>query len=139
MDGGSGVNNSMAYRQGMVAEYAFMSKIMSKGFDILTPVSPDAKYDTILYKNGRYIKIQVKSTTLIANSKYSAGIAYGTKTKDQYSSDDVDFFAIYLVPEEVWYIIPHYATNNRKRLKLSADGSCKLGSFRENWEFNEAI
>ena len=90
-------------------------------------------------KDGRFIKIQVKSTTLVTNSKYSAGIAYGTKVKDCYSSDDVDYFAIYLIPEDVWYVIPHSDTNGMKRLKLSPDGSCKLGSFRENWGFGEVI
>jgi hypothetical protein len=124
---------SEAYRQGLAAEHTFISKMLVKGYDVLSPASPGAPYDLVLHRDGRFIKVQVKSTGYKESNRYKVNIAKGCKVKTRYNSSEVDVFAIYLEPEDLWYLIPFDSTGGVIKVALSAEGEGKYGRFLENW------
>ncbi len=90
--------------RGEWAEAAFLSKALSLGFTVLRPFCGGHRFDFAILSAGRVHRIQVKSTW----GPHSArAYVFGTATHGHlYRACEVDFLAGYVVPEEVWYIIP---------------------------------
>jgi hypothetical protein len=52
----------------------------------------------------------------------------------RYQPGSVDFFAVYLVPEDQWYIIPYEAMEGRMTLHITPGGKRqKYGKYLEAW------
>ena len=54
-----------------------------------------------------------------------------------YRKGEIDFFAVYVVPEDRWYIIPQAAIGDRTQVTISARLGGKLdryGQFMNAWE-----
>lgn len=50
--------------------------------------------------------MQVKSTTVRNGTGYFCQFRRNYLTKEPYSLDQLDLFAAYIIPEDVWYMIP---------------------------------
>ena len=55
---------------------------------------------------GQPAPVQVKSSTARNGTGYFCQFRRNYLVKEPYSIDDVDLFAAYVIPEEVWYLIP---------------------------------
>jgi hypothetical protein len=94
------------YKQrGEWVELLFMTRAAEQGFNLSKPFGDSARYDVSVENEGRFLRVQVKSTSasrgelgFICTLKRT-GIAY-------YRLEEVDFFAIYVLPKKVWYILP---------------------------------
>lgn len=92
-----------AKRKGEVAEAAFLSKAAELGFDVAKPWGDSAAFDFIVHSGPRCWRVQVKST---GSCRWQG---YGVRTSGNsvaYTKDDVDFLVAYIVPENIWYVIP---------------------------------
>jgi hypothetical protein len=57
----------------------------------------------------------------------------------QYSAQEIDFIAAYVVPHDVWYIIPVAEIASRAHIRLYPEGSIRHGGalfeqYREAWD-----
>lgn len=97
-------------KQGELAELKLHTLAFEKGWIVSTPFGDNSKYDLVVDVNGVLSRVQVKSTSKkdISNrqNRYTLIIGYGNKQKKPYLKKDVDIIAIYIIPEDVWYIIP---------------------------------
>lgn len=91
--------------RGEWAEAAFLKKALTLGFAVCRPFCEHYRFDFVLVSpSGHTCRIQVKSSWVKASDDgyrlrlSHAGFAYG--------SNDIDFFAAYIGPEDAWYIIP---------------------------------
>src|SRR5580693_2575310 len=95
-------------RKGMIAELIFVVKAISMGFAASKPYGDCEPYDVIVEGNGRVFRIQVKSVFTTNRWGYSVTVArrayHGPMV--QYSADEIDFIAAYVVAHDAWYIIP---------------------------------
>lgn len=68
---------------------------------------------------GKFLRVQVKSTA--STSGYKGYVCSFIQTGTlPYRREQVDFFAIYVIPEDVWYIIPsEVATRQKYNILLS--------------------
>jgi len=83
----------------------FMARAAEEGFRVSKPWGDSARYDFAVEANGRFLRIQVKSTIHQADDGYLCYVQPNTKVS-RYTSDQMDFFAAYIIPEDVWYILP---------------------------------
>jgi hypothetical protein len=94
------------YKQrGEWVELLFMARAAEHGLCVSRPFGDSTGYDVSVESEGRFWRVQVKSTSAARGDKgfictlKRTGIHY-------YRIDEVDFFAIHVVPEDVWYILP---------------------------------
>ena len=126
---------------GDVGELTFMLKAKKLGLTVLTPFSAINSYDVAIDNGRNILKIQVKTvnTLCIRHGKrtpgiFSAILARGSQQKTQYTSNDVDYFAIYIMPMNQFFIIPFNAitTKTIKLHPLKIDH--KFSKYQENWD-----
>jgi len=98
-------------RRGEVAEAAFLAKASSLGFGVSKPWGDSERYDFVLDSGRKFWRIQVKSTERFAESRYRVKTS---GWKDTYTRDEIDFIVVYIVPEDLWYIVPIEAAVSRK-------------------------
>ena len=119
-------------RSGEIAEAAFLAKAASLGFGVAKPWGDSERYDFILDSGHRYWRVQIKSTERFAESRYRVKTSGWKAT---YTCDEIDFIVVYLVPENLWYIVPIAAAASRKGLFFYPHGGGKglLEKYREAW------
>ena len=62
-----------------------------------------SQYDFLVEYEGVVSRVQVKSTMFVDRGGYSCTVR---GSKGPYEGDVFDFIAAYLIPEDIWYIIP---------------------------------
>lgn len=97
-------------QQGDTAELRFMLLNHELGYIVSKPFGDNAKYDLIVDTGTELQKIQIKSTkrkeTSCGMDCYNCLVCSGGDSKQRYSDQDIDYIAIYVIPENAWYKIP---------------------------------
>ncbi len=121
--------------RGEWAELVFMARVKELGFGVLQPWGESSRYDVGVEWEGRFMRVQVKSTI------YKVGNAYVCNTrpddnKKPYTVREIDFLAAYVIPVNVWYIVPaRVATRLKGNIWLSPHKKGhKYERFMEAWE-----
>lgn len=115
-------------QQGEWAELLFMARAAQHGLSILRPWGDSSPYDVALVLTEKrqlrpyILRVQIKST----RCHHSSG-AYKCHIDSNgvpYREGMLDFIAAYVIPAEVWYIIPFAATRkcHAERRSSSARG-----------------
>jgi hypothetical protein len=85
-----------------------MARAAGEGLKVSKPYGDSASYDVGVEHEGRFMRVQVKSTLYHRrNGEYSLNVMGPGRKK--YPEGTVDFFAVYLIPVDAWYIIPYEA------------------------------
>lgn len=120
---------------GDIVELSFTLKALLKGFVVSDPIGDVQKYDRIVDVDGKLSRVQIKGTSTKGSQKnYRCGVGHGRSSKTPYTKEDCDFIAIYVVPRDVWYIIPIEVISDRKAIRLGIDSSCKYVEYKERWD-----
>jgi hypothetical protein len=86
---------------GLLTELQCQAFFTNLGYNVLTPLSEDCRYDMIVDFNGILERIQVKTCHLTQNN---TGIQFSTKStrintqesiQRKYSKEEIDYFATY--------------------------------------------
>jgi PD-(D/E)XK endonuclease len=116
---------------GEAAEAAFLAKVTSLGFGVAKTWGDSERYDFILDSGRRLWRVQVKS------SRHSDGSRYIVKLKGAaaYTANEIDFIAVYIVPENLWYVIPISVAARRGQMYVSPHGTrhFRHEKYREAW------
>ena len=75
-----------------------------RGLSVAKPWGDSGRYDVAVEHEGKFMRVQVKCTMARCGKGYvctfiRSGLA-------PYTAEELDFFAIYVIPVDVWYIIP---------------------------------
>ena len=128
----------MSKDQGDLGELAFTIKAKELGYNVSKPYSSITPYDLILDNGYQLLKIQVKSTrNEIRPSAYKAAIGKGRYAKKPYQIADVDYFAIYILPISIWYIIPRLEMYNTTVNLYPEKRDHKYSKYLEAWHLIE--
>lgn len=103
--------------RGEWVEIQFMARALRKKFRVSKPWGDSGAYDVGIEHGRRLFRVQVKSTSYRLGSGYQCGLRPNERRK-RYTRRQVDFFAAYIVPEDVWYIIPASAVLRTKSCDL---------------------
>jgi hypothetical protein len=149
--GKKGVRLTMKYRKilggrikgtrerGAWAEMYFMVLAMSYGLKVSSPYGGFAPYDVgVDDGSGPILRVQVKCTLYqCSTGSYCMSINQkdGMKGRRGYAPGTVDFFAIYIIPIDDWYIIPYAVIGDRDANVFFKPGfkGQKYGEYREAW------
>ena len=93
-------------QRGEWVELQFMAAAALRGYHVLKPWGDSLEYDVAIEHNGNLTRVQVKSTTVRNGTGYFCQFHRNYLAKKSYSVRDLDLFAAYVVPENVWYMIP---------------------------------
>ena len=113
--------------RGEWAELCFMARAAGMGMSVSKPHGDSRRYDVLVETGRRIVRVQVKSTIYRRRGKEYSLNVMGPGRK-RYAEGSVDFFAVYLIPEEEWYIIPYWAVGKLLTLHFTP------GSMRARWE-----
>lgn len=94
-----------AKRRGEWAEMRFMARAAEEGLTVSKPWGESARYDVAVEHRGRFLRVQVKCTMHRVGNAYICRCVPDDR-KRGYVAGDFDFFAAYVIPEDVWYILP---------------------------------
>jgi hypothetical protein len=120
---------------GEQAEAAFLNKATSLGLTVSKPWGDSERYDLIVGSGSRLSRVQVKSTQYEYPAKHRYSIRnlhHGTL----YTEEEIDFLVVYIVPLNIWYIIPVKACLNHRNLRFFPGSTKARGRFekyREAW------
>jgi hypothetical protein len=125
-------------RLGELAEIAFLHKASTLGFHVSKPYGDNEHYDFVVAWRSRLRRVQVKSTSTMLNGRYHVNSGrHLHQHVSPYSTEQVDFFAIYIRPEDTWYILPVSAIYPRVSLLFCSRLDTKRGvydAYREAWD-----
>jgi len=128
-------------RKGLIAELIFVVKAASMGFAVSKPYGDCEPYDVVIEENGRVLRIQVKSVFTTSRWGYSISVARNRACKPvvQYSPQQIDFIAAYVVAHDAWYIIPVAEIANLAHIRLYPEGAKRqdgahFEKYREAWD-----
>ncbi len=111
-----------------------MARASEHGFSVSKPWGDSLAYDFIVEHKRRFLRVQVKSTIYSRRGSYECQLR-GVRRKT-YTSQDVDFIAMYIIPKNIWFIFPIdvvVAANSNLTLSPHKEGS-KYGPYEEAWE-----
>ena len=124
--------------RGEWTELNFMSRVTERGFNVSKPWGDSTRYDVAVERRGNFLRVQIKSTIARQDSGYVCAIR--SSRCQYYTRKQVDFFAVYVIPEDVWYILPaeiiiplrgHFYLNPRSPRQ-------KYAPYKEAWHLLNA-
>jgi hypothetical protein len=125
--------------RGAWAEMYFMVLAMSCGLKVSSPYGGFAPYDVgVDDGSGPILRVQVKCTLYqCCTGCYcmSLNMKDGARGRRGYAPGTVDFFAIYIIPTDDWYILPYALIGDRDANVYFKPGfkKQKYGEYREAW------
>lgn len=130
----------MATLQGHLCEQVFSVECIKRNIPIYKPIADLYGVDFIIGSN-KLIRIQVKSTLKKdprykgSGSSYKICVRHGAKSRAY--ENQFDFVAVYLMPVNIFYIIP-ISMLNKTTIRINPDSSrCKYYNFKERWDLIE--
>jgi PD-(D/E)XK endonuclease len=142
-------------RIGELAEAAFLVKVAGLGYAASKPWGDSERYDFILdtgnntgnatrnntgdeHRNHIW-RVQIKCTQLLNARGYQVQSTYtDRKKKGHYTAADIDVLVAYILPLDLWYIIPAEAFPASASLRFYPEGNisgrpARFEQYREAW------
>ncbi len=117
--------------RGEWAELCFMARAAGFGMGVMRPFGDSRRWDVAVEAGDRIVRVQVRSTIYKRRgTEYSLNMM-GPGRK-RYRPGSVDFFAVFLIPEDEWYIVPYAALG--KKMTMHFGPLRKYAVFLEAWE-----
>lgn len=125
-------------RRGEMAEAAFLHKASRLGFGVSKPWGDSEPYDLIVDSGAKLWRVQVKSAS--RPNEYGGYMfrATGSDTRKKYSLKEIDVLVAYIVPEDLWYVVPVTVFREIKGIKLypmPRKRRSRYEVYREGWQF----
>jgi PD-(D/E)XK endonuclease len=126
---------------GELGEAAFLHAAIHRGLTVARPWGDSRRYDFIIQSaptSNTFYRIQVKCTESPNARGYQVQSTYcDGKRKAKYTAADIDFLVGYVIPLNLFYIVPIAACPKSASLRFYPEGSernqAKLEHFREAW------
>ncbi len=117
--------------RGEVAELRFMARAADNGLRIIKPWGDNSRYDFVVEQGGKFLRVQVKATSSKLGNAYACHLSRGPQKR--YTKADIDFIAAYIIPRDIWYIVPVEVTG-MSTVVLSPDmENSKHARYKEAW------
>jgi hypothetical protein len=126
--------------RGEWVELQFMAWALRKGFTVTKPWGDSSSYDVGVEHGRQFLRVQIKSSSYRTGNGYMCGFAPNQRRK-RYARRKIDFFAGYIIPEDIWYVIPATVVLRTKSANLvlcplqPMRRDCyKYESYRDAWK-----
>jgi len=121
-------------RQGAWVEALFVARATAKELNIARHWNPASRYDFLVEYKGGICRVQVKSCSYPKRrDRYDC--VYQRVKQRPYADTEFDFVAVYVVPEDLWYVIPTKVLGTVQVIGLSPYLSrSKYYRYQEAWD-----
>jgi hypothetical protein len=129
-------------QRGEWVELQFMAHAAKHRFAVSKPWGETHAYDIGIEHGQNFLRVQVKSTISLVGAGYRCQFKPNHLKKHDYSLDEIDLFAAYVIPEDTWYLIPAVLLLGRRRLTMAMlcpvvspkkKASYRYECYREAW------
>jgi hypothetical protein len=126
-------------RTGELAEAAFVVKAAGLRFAVSKPWGDSERYDFILDSGPRTWRVQIKCTESLNANGYQVQSTYcDRKQKGHYTAADIDVLVAYILPLDLWYVVPAHAFPASASLRFYPEGNIsgrrpRFEQYREAW------
>jgi hypothetical protein len=118
--------------RGEWVELRFMAAAAENDLHVTKPWGDSAQYDFIVEYQSRFLRIQVKSTKYKCDGCYPCAVQ---GSQGPYLENAFEFLAVYVIPEDLWYIIPAHVFRGQASVCLSPTREdSKYGKYLGAWE-----
>ena len=103
--------------------------LFRNGYSVLVPMEDFAGYDLVAEKNGKFIRIQVKTTSKTEYDKtyYRFMTSGGCDNKAKYTKDKIDFLVAWAMDEDLfWVMKPSQCSGPTKKLYPKTGSSWRI-------------
>jgi hypothetical protein len=119
-------------QRGEWAELKFMAHAAEHGLPVSRPWGDSHSFDCVVGSPKKFAAVQVKSTLYEKDGGYECTIRSGSR---HYRPGSFDFLAAYIIPVDVWYIIPAKVIFGRECIELYPNlKTAKYEKYREAWQ-----
>lgn len=120
-------------KRGEWAELVFAMRAMERGFRLWRPWGESCGYDWVVEQgSGEFARVQVKSTLFPEGDGYSCSLK---DSKGVYKKNTFDFVAAYVIPVDVWYVLPEKLVRGMWSVGLHPElEKSKYGDYKEAWD-----
>jgi hypothetical protein len=124
-------------RRGEWAELQFIAAAAKHGLQVFNPWGDSASYDAVIETHGHFVRVQIKSTTSrrFPEGCYRCNVHPASGLP--YKRGDFDFLAAYVIPEDLWYIIPAKRIVSGKKTAImlyTASLTGRWAPYKEAWD-----
>ena len=125
-------------KRGEWVELKFMAQAAERGLPACKPFGDSENFDVVVGRPGKFVGVQVKCT--VFRSKNGEGYLCSVcSSHNIYRPGAFDFLAAYVVPEDVWFILPAKEIMGMRSVSLCTPTS-RYEKYREGWELlREAV
>ena len=119
--------------RGEWAESVFLARASEEGLPACKPWGDSRSFDCVVGRPGKFVAVQVKCT--IAKLESGEGYICSTCSSHKpYKKGSFDYLAAFVIPEDVWYIIPGKLVYGLRSISLcTVGGEQKYEEYREAW------
>jgi len=105
--------------RGEWVELQFMAAAAQRRFTVSKPWGDTRPYDVGIEYKQNFLRVQVKSTTMRSGPGYLCQFKPNHRKRCDYSLNQIDLFAAYVIPEDVWYLIPAALLLGKRRKTIA--------------------
>ncbi len=106
-------------QRGEWVELQFMAQAAKRRLAVSKPWGDMQAYDVGIEHGSNFLRVQVKSTTYRSGAGYRCMFKPNYLKKRDYSLDQIDLFAAYVIPVDAWYLIPAALLLGPRRLTMA--------------------
>jgi hypothetical protein len=119
-------------QRGEWAELVFMARAAEHGLIVAKPWGESSHYDFAVERGQGFLRVQVKSTMSKQKNSYVCSLS-GNRVF--YTPEHIDFLAVYIIPLDLWYLIPSAAAlRGNRRLRIAPEYWKSIyRPYREAW------
>ncbi len=126
-----GMNIKNCKKRGEWAELVFAAQAIERGLRLGRPWGESSGYDFTVDQGPRIVRVQVKSTIFREGAGYSCTLK---NCRGPYKKNSFDFVAAYVIPEDIWYILPEKKIRGMWSVGLHPELEVsKYGEYQEAW------
>jgi hypothetical protein len=120
-------------KRGEWAELVFATRAIEHGLILAMPWGESSGYDFTVDQGSRIVRVQVKSTIFKEGKEgYSCTLK---DSKGPYKKNSFDFVAAYVIPEDVWFILPEKVVRGMWSVGLYPKlERAKYREYQEAWD-----
>ncbi len=117
-------------QRGCFSEYLFATECIKRGYNVSMPLSDASIYDCVVDNGENLFKIQIKSTIKLPVKDTITTIQVPLQnSKRVYTTENVDYFAVYVYHLEGFFIFKNEGNMQSVRLSLVGKYSKNFNNF----------